>query len=493
MKKSTAVFILCLSFIAGIAAHSFLSTEKPLVEPFWWYVLFLAAAALGLLGFIFGQAKFSTYCLGVGIIFLGFFRYSQTIQLPDARHIINSIGGEVSIVGVVDGLPRVREKTITYVVKLSAPKGKILITVPAYPVYRFGDKLFMKCTPEPLSQYERWAVREGVSASCAFPQHVGLLAHGQGSTAKAVLFRAREKFDTHLRALFPDPFGGLLAGILYGDTSGMSPALKDTFRTTGLAHITALSGYNITIISWVLISFIIGVGLTRKQAIPVTLALILAFVIATGAEASVVRAAIMGSLTAAAKGIGRLSHPRNALALAGVAMLAVNPRLLRFDLGFLLSFAATVALLYLADDIERRTLVRKLPEIWAIRKAGAASLSALLFTTPILLYHTGILGPLSLFANILVVPIIPAAMALGFLAVAADFLWHPLGIGLSFIARTPLEYVVSVAEWLARFGAFHIRISFLTALVLFCALAWYMRRWQQRGSTQIRHETTFQP
>lgn len=524
MSKSKAFFILCLSFIVGIAAHSFFSPEKIIGEPFWWYVGFLTSIVAGILFWSSGRqsaparacARYSIFFLA--FFFLGFFRYSQTIPIIDEYHIAHYLGQEMAVHGVIDSLPRKREKTTAYVIKvtniaqsfrsdvrtkaMSYTYGKLLLTAPPYPPYNFGNELFIKCTPQPLSQYEKWAVREGVSASCAFPKHISsapslrvrdsspfLPLRLRGSqrglrTVHTALFEFRDRFDTRLRSLFPDPYGGLLAGILYGDTSGLSRSLREAFRITGLAHITALSGYNITIISWVLVGGLIGVGLTRKQAMPVTLLLIIAFVLATGAEASVVRAAIMGSLTALARNVGRARHPRNALALAGVAMLAVNPRLLRFDLGFLLSFVATIALVYFADDIERRTLVRKLPKIWEIRKAGAASVSALIFTTPLLLYHTGIFGPFALLVNILVVPVVPVIMALGFLAVALDFLWHPLGLAISFLARAPLEYVVNLAEYFARFGALHIRLSFLAASVLFCLIAWKMRQWKNASNSQ---------
>lgn len=488
MTKSKAFFILCLAFVVGVAAHSFFSPESRIINLFWWYVGFLVFVSLGAV-FIFGHWKlFGICCLVFGIFAFGLFRYSQTIPLVDEYHLVHYVGHEVSVRGSVDSFPRKREKTTAYVVKLATPEGKLLLTAPSYPSYNFGDELFIKCTPQSLSQYEKWAVREGVNASCVFPKHVSVASTPPKLSfdIKAKLFEVREKFDTRLRSLFPDPYGGLLAGILYGDTSGISRSLREAFRTVGLAHITALSGYNITMISWVLVGGLIGVGLTRKQALPVTLLLIIAFVLATGAEASVVRAAIMGTLTALARSVGRARHPRNALALAGVVMLAVNPRLLRFDLGFLLSFMATIALVYFADDIERRTLVRKLPKIWEIRKAGAASVSALIFTTPLLLYHTGILGPFALLVNLLVVPVVPAIMALGALAVAADFLWHPLGLAVSFLARVPLQYIVKVVEYFSRFGALHIQLSFISAAVLFCFIAWKMRQWKNADHSHSR-------
>ncbi|OGL66112.1 hypothetical protein A3B21_04165 [Candidatus Uhrbacteria bacterium RIFCSPLOWO2_01_FULL_47_24] len=512
MRKSTLFFLLCLAFILGIAAHSIISPEKRIFESFVWYAGFLANGVVGAivlcsrssLGCASRRLKTGGYTIFfLALFFLGLFRYSQIIS-PS----VIEVGQRKTFQGVVDALPRVREKTVAYVVRLSSHpttspglrppsplgrgegEGKILLTAEKFPQYQFGDELLFICVPEALSEYEQYAKRDGVSAACAFPEHVSTLTRPTASLSlrerggvRATLYVVREKFESHLKQLFPNPYGGLLAGILYGDTSGISSALKVAFRETGIAHITALSGYNITIISIVLLSALIYVGLTRKQALPATILLILAFVLMTGAEASVVRAAIMGFLAMGAKGIGRLSKPRNAMALAGAVMLAVNPRLLKFDLGFLLSFLATIALIWFADDIAKRTLVRKLPKVWKIREAGAASCAAIIFTTPVILYMTGILGPFALLVNILVVPTVPAAMALGATAVALDMLWHPLGLGLSFIARAPLQYIAAVAEFFARFGAFHLQISFLAAFILFCGIVGGVYVWKQTGKT----------
>lgn len=421
-RRSTVFFVLCLSFVGGVAAHSIVWPGQRILEPFWWYILFLIAVVSGIISFGFGHLRaFGFWCLGFGIFALGLFRYAQTIPRAHAHHVLSALGKDVKLEGVVDALPNVREKTISYVVQLQNMEGKLLVTADSSPAYRYGDLIAFICTPTSISEYEQYAVREGVNVSCAFPEHIALIGSDHGSRTFMKLLTVRSAFEAHLKRLFSDPYGGLLSGILYGDTSELSRDLKDTFRITGLAHITALSGYNITIISFVLMGLLISLGFWKTQAMPIAMLLILAFVFVTGAEASVVRAAVMGFLVMAAKGVGRLSKPRNALALAGAVMLAINPKLLRFDLGFLLSFLATIALLYFSSDIAKRTLIRKLPSIWNIRESAAASCAVLLFTTPVILWKIGVAGPFALLTNILVVPIVPAAMALGFVATLADF------------------------------------------------------------------------
>src|SRR3989338_11269475 len=111
MTKSKVFFILCLSFIAGIALHSFFFPDKRLFEPFTWYGVFLAVTAVGIVLIVNSKFQITNHkqnsnskfkisnvwnflgiwCLGFGILFLGFFRYAQAIPTIDDQHILHYI------------------------------------------------------------------------------------------------------------------------------------------------------------------------------------------------------------------------------------------------------------------------------------------------------------------------------------------------------------------------------------------------------------------
>lgn len=509
MRKSTLFFLFCLLFILGIALHSFISPDKIILKPFWWYVAFLGCGAAGIivfcsrssLGRVSRQLKTSGYiCIFLALALLGFFRYGQSIPVIDEHHIAYYVGREIAIRGVVDALPRVREKSVAYVISVvdiwrpdlrfgggTASVGKLLLTADRLPEYNYGDTLAFTCAPTALGEYEQYARKDGVTASCAFPNRLAVSAHSHVTTknnlaakTRMALYSIRERVHARLTALFPEPYGGLLAGILYGDTSGISRELKDAFRVSGLAHITALSGYNISIMSRVLVGALISLWLTRVQALPVALVVIAGFTMATGAEASVVRAAIMGSLVAIAKGVGRLAKMNNALVAAGAVMLAISPRLLRFDLGFALSFLSTIALLVFSDPIARRSIIRYFPKAFGIQEAAASSASALLMTLPLILYVIGTVGPFSLLVNILIVPVVPFAMGFGAAAVAIDFLVHPAAVPIAWATRLLLGYIISIATYFARFGAFHVKVSAFFALILFVGITGGLWVWARR-------------
>ncbi len=481
-RRSTVFFLFCLFFCAGVGAAALISAEQKIFEPWAVYLVFLSLAG----GYIFARLGHINQrfwlTLGLGAFFvLGVFRYISVVPgSQDKNTIVSMIGQEENFKATVTALPRVHEKSVAYIVTPEGKKGNILLTSALFPKYNFGEVLQFSCKLAPLNEYEQYARKDQVHAACAFPSSILNLGKNENfGRLRSALFSVREVFHARLLTLFPAPYGGLLAGILYGDVSGLTRETKDTFRLTGISHITALSGYNITIIARMLMAALIFLWITRKQAVPLAILIISGFVVATGAEASVTRAAIMGFLVLVSRGFGRLSKIHVALALAGAVMLAINPYLLRFDLGFQLSFLATVALLWLTDDFAKYTPLRFLPKILGVQEAGAASAAAILLTLPLLLYVTGRVGPFSLLANILVVPVVPIVMALGFFAVVVDFLFHPFGLLISYGARVILEYIIGVAQYFSKFAGPEVKISAVSAAILFVGIVVGLYLWKR--------------
>ncbi len=500
MRKSTVLFVLCISCIAGIAFHAFLSPDTKIFGPFIWYIAGLSVMVLGILvwaaeGYRAGGWRFYILFFAAAF-FLGVFRYAQQIPPISPHSILYQLDRTISFRGVILTLPKVSERSVSYVVTVEAIRnqgndwiegnGKLLIRASRFPQYRYGDELLITCSPRALDQYEQYARKQGVVAACPFSEQLQVVAQNRGSPYQAFLYGIRERISNRVQSLFPDPYGGLLSGILYGDTSGVSSELQDAFRRTGIAHITALSGYNITVISKIVIGALVALWLTRKRALPVMVLLVFLFVLATGAEASVVRAAIMGILVALSQGFGRLAKMKVAIALAGTVMLMLNPFLLRLDLGFQLSFLSAIALISFSSEFATRTWLKHLPSFFGIREAGASSAAALIVTMPLLLYITGKVSPVSLFANIIVVPIVPLTMLVGSIAVLFDIIWHPLGLVSSWLARVLLGYIIAVAEWFGRVEVFHIALTAPAAAILFLAVVSGLWFWKTHPQQKLR-------
>ena len=164
-----------------------------------------------------------------------------------------------------------------------------------------------------------------------------------------------------------------MAGILLGVETGIPRPVQEAFKDTGTSHIIAISGFNITILSGMLATgfgrwlgprgggVAAGVGIT-------------AYTILVGADAAVVRAAIMGGLSLFARQVGRRQAGLNSLAFCAAMMALFTPKIL-WDVGFQLSFAATLGLVLYADPLTGafiRWSTRFLPEAMANRLAGPA-------------------------------------------------------------------------------------------------------------------------
>ena len=125
--------------------------------------------------------------------------------------------------------------------------------------------------------------------------------------------------------LWTEPQSTLAAGILYGERNGFDPEIKTNFSRAGITHIVAVSGYNITIIVWILMGVLIFIGLYRQQAFWVCLLLIFLFVVFTGASASAVRAGLMGVLLLFTQYLGRKNDVFRLLVYTATVLTLVNP------------------------------------------------------------------------------------------------------------------------------------------------------------------------
>jgi competence protein ComEC len=268
--------------------------------------------------------------------------------------------------------------------------------------------------------------------------------------------------DAIARAV-PQPEAGYLAGILVGDKSMLDPALADSFSRTGTSHIMAISGYNITIIAGVLMMMLARLGRTRAYWL--TVAGIVLFTIMTGAGASVVRAAIMGILAITALRLGRQSGAGTAILFSAALMASYNPFFVRWDIGFQLSFLALMGIVWVEPLI--RPPFEKVFRSKALATLVATTLSANIMVMPLILYDFGQLAMYALPVNVLVLPFVPLAMALGALTAAAGAVTPFAGALVGQIAWLVTTPQLAVIRWFAALPyaslEVHLSIAALTA------------------------------
>lgn len=208
----------------------------------------------------------------------------------------------------------------------------------------------------------------------------------------------------------PAPASDLLGGLLLGVHQAFSEELKETFRRSGVSHIVAVSGYNITIIingAWHVLRF---TSLGRRRSFWFLFIGMTLFVLLTGAAAATVRAAVMGGIILFGQYLGRIAQSGHALLVAAAAMVAWHPPVL-FHVGFQLSLAATLGLIYLSPIIA--SFCPRIPSLRGWKDTTIQTIAAFTATAPLIAgaFHT--FSVFALPANLLIVPVIPFAMALG--------------------------------------------------------------------------------
>ncbi len=294
---------------------------------------------------------------------------------------------------------------------------------------------------------------------------IELLSKDQGNPVYKYLFAFKNKLKEGVNKAMSPPQSGLLEALFFGDEQNISQEWKDKFNITGTRHITAVSGMNITIISALILNFLLLLGFWRKQAFYIAVILIILYILMIGAPASAVRAGIMGLIFLSAQHFGRASAASRAIVMASTFMLAQNPLLLRLDVGFQLSFLAVMGLIFLQPIFSE--LFKKIPNNFQLRYALAATLSAQIFTLPILIYNFGRMPITSVFTNILIVPTLSFITILGFIFSFAIIIFYPLGLVLSWPAWLILSYILKIIDFFSK-------ISFATIEVKNANWFWFV-------------------
>jgi competence protein ComEC len=295
--------------------------------------------------------------------------------------------------------------------------------LPRHPALVPGDRVTLRGTVQPppadAPGFADFLRSRGAAGSLK-AHALELTAGGGGFTA--LVEQLRWGIDTALSRAVPEPEAGLASGILIGLRERVSRSVADDFTITGLTHVVAISGWNIALVAGIATGLLRAVGLGRRRRSGIVIAAITAYTILAGAEASVIRAAVMGGVVIVARESGRPSSAAAALGIACWGLLLVEPRMID-DIGLQLSLAATAGLLALGGQAEAAVerLSRGRAPRW-LRETLGVSLAAQLATLPLILLHFGRLSLISPLANLAVAPIVPLAM----LGAAVSVLLGPL-------------------------------------------------------------------
>ena len=505
MTASKIFLYLCLSFIVGIFLSSVItqwvsehralnSLSASVLDRAQNFVLwFLFLGVLLIFGALFFK-KDLIVVLGFCLLFLtiGIMRH----QIADFQFLNNELRKyndsekEIVLLGIICAEPDVKENSTKITVKIEAPvSGKILATIPKYPEYKYGDRI--KITGKLKSpaifngfNYADYLKKDGIYSVMDWPE-VSLSGQNLGNPVMRVIFSFKNKFEETIQKFISPPQQGIAEALIFGEEDNIPKDWKDKLNVTGTRHITAVSGMNITIIASLILFFIIGIGFSRKQSFYITLFLISIYILMIGAPASAVRAGIMAAIFLVAQNFGRTSTGQRVVIFAGLFMLLLNPLLLQLDVGFQLSFLAILGLIYCQPVFN--SIFKKVPnfKFFPLKTTISATMSAQVFTLPILLYNFGRMPVLSVFANVLIVPILAPITILIFVFGFAAMIFSGFGLILSFPVWLFLSYIASIIDLFARipFASLSLKIFWPWLIIFYLVLTifvwWFSRKYKK--------------
>lgn len=236
---------------------------------------------------------------------------------------------------------------------------------------------------------------------------------------------ARERLRTAVDPL-PRDARALVPALVVGDTSLTPSDLSDAMRTTGMTHLSAVSGSNLAICLTAVMAIVVLTPVRRRWRIPIGLLVIVVFMVMARPEPSVMRAALMGAVGVVALSRGRAAAGLPALSATMIVLLAVDPWLAR-SYGFVLSTLATLGLILFARPWGRailRTFPRPLRERLppAVGDALAIPVAAHVMTAPVVVLLQGHVSLVAIVCNVLAAPLVaPATLAGALTTLLASF------------------------------------------------------------------------
>jgi competence protein ComEC len=499
MTASKISLYFCLFFIGGIFISSFFFVFQPVL---------LTALIFGiLLVSVFWKYK-KLVIIGFCLLFLalGVWRHQaveSSITNNELRK-LNDSEENITLIGTVASEPDIREKSIKLTLdnliietkenggRLPPISGRVLVTIWRYPEYEYGNRLKitgkLECPAEDIEgfNYRDYLKKDGVYSIMSWPE-IELLGKEIHSSIwggfYAEILQFKEKLRKSIYQNFSPSQSSILGAVVLGDKSKLTDNLKEKLNVAGVRHITAISGLHVAILTSILMTILIALGFWRQQAFWFSIILITLFIIMTGFQSSAVRAGIMGGLFLLGQYLGRMGVSSRSIVIAATLMLTHNPLLLKLDVGFQLSFLAMIGIIYLMPVFQGwLTFTPKFLAWRQLRNILAMTLSAQVFTLPILIYNFGYLSLVAPITNILIVPLLPFIMLLGFISGLTGMIFQPLGWVLSWPTWGLLTYLIKVVDWFSGFSLAYLTIKnihWVWLIILYLILGFIAWRLQE--------------
>jgi competence protein ComEC len=399
----------------------------------------------------------------------GGLRYSFVPRASDVAQ-YNNIGG-LTLEGVVIDPPDIRDdrvqlrlnvESVTRAGQTLPSAGIVLVQAPPTSDITYGDRITATGLLITPAEYDTFSYADYLAQGNVFSimtnAAVEVLSTGHGNPFYAGLLQLKGRAQSAIANALPEPQAALLTGILLGDERGISPELQEAFSRVGASHIIAISGFNMVILSGLVMNLLAKAKVSPRASAVIGITVIALYTLFVGANAAVVRAAIMSSLLVIGPLFKRKTYVPASLAFVAIIISLFNPRVL-WDLSFQLSFFATLGMVLFADPLSQqfdRLLHRILPSGTAALTSSflteplIVSIAAQILTLPLIILYFQRLSLISLLVNLLVVPIQSIILIVGGLATLIALTLPNAAQILFWFALVPLAWTTSIIRLFAR-------------------------------------------
>jgi competence protein ComEC len=479
ITKSKLLFYSCLSFVLGIFIAGFASENFFISR-----IYVFGTASLFFILSILSYKKTQNLKSWHFFIFLMFFslafwRYSLSTNLNEINFVNIHHEQNISLKGKIINEPVRTNKNQSFIFKVEPEKmnRKIMIYADLYPEFQYGDYLEISGLlkmPEEFNgfDFKRYLERFGVYSLLFYPE-INIIDRKQGNKFKSLIYNFKNKirftFDRNL-----DMQSSILAKACFlGDKKDIPDNLRDSFAKSGLSHIMAISGLHISIIILIFMNLNLSLGIKRQTSLILTIFLLIFYLVLIAMPASAIRASIMGIIALFALNSGRTKNFLRILVLAGVFMLIFNPRLLRDDLGFQLSFLSVLGIILffpLVNNFFLKLIHKKFQEnifLNSFFSIISITISAQIFIWPLLVQNFSQISLIAPISNLFVLWTLPFLIIFLISALILSFIFYGLSLSFFVFPKIILSYIVFIADFFSKYPIFYKEIYYVSPLFLF--------------------------
>lgn len=441
MRQANILSAICIGFLVGVLGFSFfeLSGITDFVVlgfvMFAGFILFFPHEALRI---VFIACCFC--CIG-GI---AFYLSSQDILEAD----LYGVGQKISFDARIINTPDKRASGATFLIVRPIDEHiihNVRITIYSGS-YRMGEYINVSGIleePENFSgfDYRGWLAKQEIAYVVQNPS-IRYLGRRQKSI-NTILSDIRVNMRTGIENMLPPYPSSLYRAMILGERGAIDKSTQENLQRAGLSHIVAISGMHIAVLFFIIFFIFSSLNIPRAKSGVIAICIIGLYALMIGTPASVTRAASMVSVFFIAERIGRPHNSLRILLLIATIMVALNPLIIRYDVGFQLSFVAVLGIIVSLQYHDRFLFF--ITERLGLRSLIGVSLSAQGATLPLVVGHFGFFPVLGIISNVLVVSILPLLLILGIVTMVLGV------IGVPSIIASPAfllaEYVRQISIW----------------------------------------------